>query len=67
MIGESKMPKKTLQDCIAHCLGLHYTTHKDWGDEETQLCEEYELWDEKEVNEKVLQDAKSMFEFIKGK
>ena len=59
------MSKKTLKDCIEHCQGLHYTTHKDWGDEETQLCEEYECWDEEEVDEKIEMDAKAMLRFIK--
>ena len=61
------MPKKTLKECYTYVQGQHYTYHKDWGHDENYLCEQYENWDEKEVDEKIKQDAKYMFEFVKEK
>ena len=61
------MPKRTRKECYTYVQAQHYTKHKDWGDEETYLCEQYECWDEQDVDEKIQEDANYMFEFVKGK
>lgn len=61
------MSKRTLKECYTYVQSQHYTYHKDWGDDETWLCEEYECWDEKEVDEKIKMDAKCLLAFIKEK